>query len=175
MKKLVLLALVVLCFASCKKYNCKYYYDDIKKYYDVSTDTWTDKLIEGAIDDTDYHRQMYKIEYEMRTLNQQYKYCVKYPITVTTGEIAPKSGGVVVCHGTATSEVANSVLSYGFCWADLSNPVVITDDFEEVGSGEGDFTATISGFTPLHTYYIRAYAVTADGVTYGEAVNFTAY
>ncbi|MCQ2265051.1 MAG: hypothetical protein MJZ46_03290 [Bacteroidales bacterium] len=176
MKKMYLLVLVLalLTCVSCKKYNCKYYYNDIKSYYDVSADTWTLQYLQGALDDTAYHKQMYKIEYEMKAFNRQYKYCMKYPITVSTGEIAPKTSGKVVCKGSLSEEVAGSVQTCGFCWSDLSNPVITTDDYVECTCENGEFSCTVTDLMPMHTYYIRAFATTSEGVFYGEAENFKA-
>lgn len=176
MKKIYCLVLVlaVLCCVSCKKYNCKYYYNDIKSYYDVSAETWTQQYLEGRIDDTAYHKQMYKLEYEMKSFNRQYDYCVKYPIKVETGEISPKNAGVVICRGSVSADVVGSVLTCGFCWGEQSNPVVTTDDFVECDNVNGEFSSTVTDFIPLRTYYIRAFATTSEGVVYGESVNFKA-
>ena len=43
----------------------------------------------------------------------------------------------------------------------------------EAGSGSGSFTVSMTGLIPNTMYYVRAYAVSLNGTTYGEEVNFT--
>ncbi len=40
------------------------------------------------------------------------------------------------------------------------------------GTGEGEFTASLTGLTPDTTYYIRAYATNIAGTVYGDQVSF---
>ncbi len=41
------------------------------------------------------------------------------------------------------------------------------------GTGEGNFTVSITGLSPHNTYYVRAYAVNKAGTGYGEEQSFS--
>ncbi|MBP5710454.1 MAG: T9SS type A sorting domain-containing protein [Bacteroidales bacterium] len=83
-------------------------------------------------------------------------------ITTTTA----KSGGKVTNDGGAT------VTARGVCWSTSQNPT-ISDSHTTNGSGTGSFNSSITGLSPLTTYYVRAYATNSVGTTYGEEVSFT--
>ena len=93
-------------------------------------------------------------------------------VTVTTSEpllitaISAMSGGeVTVSDGTY-------ILVKGICWATHETPTS-NDSYLEEGSGEGSFSATMTGLNWSTTYYVRAYAVTPNGTVYGNEKVFT--
>lgn len=65
-----------------------------------------------------------------------------------------------------------SLIGRGVCWSTEPNPT-INDNFKSQGRQPGDFKARISEITTGTTYYVRAFAQTADAVFYGENVSFT--
>ncbi|MBT1700737.1 hypothetical protein KK083_27855 [Fulvivirgaceae bacterium PWU4] len=75
------------------------------------------------------------------------------------------SGGSITGTGTVTSR--------GVVWGATSNPTMENNSRTIDGSGQGSFTSSIGGLTWNRTYYVRAYAVSAGGVTYGNQVTFT--
>ena len=96
-------------------------------------------------------------------------------LTVTTAEptnitaISAISGGSIVSNDGSYI----FVLEKGICWATHSNPMVMNDSFTQNGSGPDDFTAEITDLSPNTMYYVRAYAVTLNGTTYGDELSFT--
>lgn len=60
----------------------------------------------------------------------------------------------------------------GLCWGTSPNPNIsgfhTSDDM-----GTGSFSSTLWGMYPNTTYYVRAYAITEYGLTYGNEVSFT--
>jgi hypothetical protein len=64
------------------------------------------------------------------------------------------------------------VLEKGICWATHPNPTVMNDSHTENGSGINSFTAEMTDLNLNTIYYLRAYAVTESGTTYGEEMNF---
>ena len=69
------------------------------------------------------------------------------------------------CSGDVTDSGSYPVTARGFCYSTSLDPV-ITGDHVHLGAGTGAFSATLNGLTPETTYYVRAYAVNAVGVTY---------
>lgn len=51
-------------------------------------------------------------------------------------------------------------------------PPTIADPRTEDGSGGGSFSSRISGLTPFTTYFVRAYAKSRYGTTYGNTLTF---
>jgi len=86
-------------------------------------------------------------------------------ITAITS-ISASSGGIILNDG------GTPVLAYGVCWATATGPT-IADSFTTDGAGIGSFASNITGLTTATIYYVRAYATTINGTTYGNELNFT--
>jgi len=80
--------------------------------------------------------------------------------------ISAASGGIILNDG------GTPVLAYGVCWAIATGPT-IADSFTTDGAGIGVFSSNITGITTATIYYVRAYATTVNGTTYGNELNFT--
>ena len=76
------------------------------------------------------------------------------------------SGGEVVNDGNG------SITARGVCWSISDNPT-INDPKTVDGSGKGSFTSEITGLERNTLYYVRAYATSGAGTTYGASVSFT--
>ena len=93
-------------------------------------------------------------------------------VMVTTSEpmlitaISAMSGGEVI------SNDGTYILVKGLCWAAHENPTT-NDFYQEMESGEGSFTVSMSDLNIGTTYYVRAYAVTPNGTVYGDQKTFT--
>ncbi|QZY54095.1 immunoglobulin-like domain-containing protein [Crassaminicella profunda] len=90
-------------------------------------------------------------------------------ITDTATDITPttsKVGGNVIDHGGV------EVVDRGVVYATHTNPT-IADTKVAVGAGTGTFTTNLTGLTKNTTYYVRAYAKNAVGMSYGAQVSFT--
>ena len=92
---------------------------------------------------------------------------------VTTKEItditpvSAKSGGVV------SAKEGEQIISKGLVWNTTGKPTY--DSFEgrtEQGEGPGDFSSTLTNLLPDSTYYVRAYAISAEGTGYGKEISF---
>jgi uncharacterized protein (TIGR02145 family) len=88
------------------------------------------------------------------------------PISIGSIQSTQATGG-----GKCYSYGDNSVI-YGVCWSTSHIPT-IEDPHTTDGTGEGVFTSIITGLTNGVTYYVRAYAISSEGVVYGEEVSFT--
>ena len=86
--------------------------------------------------------------------------------TVTTatlssvGETTASGGGNVTAQGSA------SVTARGVCWSTISPPT-IANSTSSNGTGTGAFTSSLIGLTQNQTYYVRAYATSSAGTSYG--------
>lgn len=92
--------------------------------------------------------------------------------TVTTADPT----GITLSGFTGGGEVVNmgnSVITvFGLCWGTNPNPTV--NDFQAVaGYGMGSFTWEVEYLEMNTTYYVRAYALTENGMVYGEEKTFS--
>ena len=76
------------------------------------------------------------------------------------------SGGVITDSGGL------EITSRGVCWSTEHNPT-IDDPHSDDGVGIGEFDSEITGLVSNVTYYVRAYATTSYGTSYGNEVDFT--
>ena len=93
-------------------------------------------------------------------------------VTVTTDVPAFITAISAMCGGNVVSNDGTYIIVKGICWATHETPTS-NDNYLEFGSGEGDFTTTWTDLEINTTYYVRAYAVTPSGTTYGNEVSFT--
>ncbi len=96
-----------------------------------------------------------------------------------SGSTAPIRGIGILSHITSGDRVMMSFgsfytfLSSGICWSDTESPTV-DDNIYEFGPLNGGFhSVTITGLTPLKTYYMRAYGTDNEGTIYSAQISFT--
>jgi hypothetical protein len=82
-------------------------------------------------------------------------------------------GFTLSCNVTDGGET--QVLERGFCYSITNSSPDINGQHVAAGSGLGSFTAGLTGLTPSTTYYVRAYAKNAFGISYSgmKLVNTT--
>lgn len=92
--------------------------------------------------------------------------------TVITIAATDVTSTQAVLGGNVTNDGGNDITARGICWSHTTNPT-IDDSVTVEGYGTGPFESTITGFSPGHTYYYRAYATNIAGTAYGNEMNFT--
>lgn len=93
---------------------------------------------------------------------------------LTTASVTGVTVTSAVAEGNITDQGDDPVTHRGFVWGTASEPKLEANDGIELsGSGPGEFQSTISPLVPETRYYVRAFAATDRGVTYGDAVSFT--
>ena len=100
--------------------------------------------------------------------------CKKDPVLPTIATSAPANitSSSATTGGNITSDGRASVTDRGICWALTANPTVENNKIAS-GTGDGIFSADISGLQLATTYHVRAYAVNSVGTAYGEDKEFT--
>jgi len=91
---------------------------------------------------------------------------------VTTNEVTNIRASSAQGGGNVLSQGNSLVSSRGICWSTSQNPTVDNSSTAS-GSGAGNFLAAVSNLAPSTTYYVRSYAVNAQGIAYGNQVSFT--
>ena len=78
-----------------------------------------------------------------------------------------QTGGSVECDNDIT------ILERGMCWStQIDNPTIL-DSKKSEGTGVGTFISSIDNLNASTKYYIRAYATTEYGTTYGNSISAT--
>lgn len=75
--------------------------------------------------------------------------------------------------GTISNDGGAYISAKGVCWSTSPNPS-ITDNLTDDGSGNNEFTSSLTGLTKGTIYYIRAYATNSAGTGYGDELIFRA-
>ncbi len=94
--------------------------------------------------------------------------------TVATIEYHSVSLTAATAVGNIIDNGGDSILERGICLSRNQMPTIL-DQKVLAGSGNGDFSAGFSGLTANTQYYIRAYAINAVGIAYGNELSLTTY
>jgi len=94
------------------------------------------------------------------------------PIVITTDAYSIRQTKAVV-KGNLSDLGASDVTSYGFCWNTTGAPT-ITDENVDLGGMimPSSFSDTLSSLSKGTTFYVRAYAINASGIRYGDDASF---
>ena len=76
--------------------------------------------------------------------------------------------------GTVGYDGGKEVTERGFCYSYKPNPT-IQDYKVPSGKGEGPFDNFLNGLNENTTYYVKAYAINALGISYGDELSFTTF
>jgi hypothetical protein len=76
--------------------------------------------------------------------------------------------------GEVTSEGDRPVIARGVCFDTLATPTIHQNKTMD-GWGTGSFTSALINLFPGKTYYLRAYAVSEFGVSYGDQLTFNSH
>ncbi len=74
--------------------------------------------------------------------------------------------------GVITSDGGTNVTERGICYSTTQNPG-LSDNKTIIGLGIGPFSSQIINLTPNTTYYVKAYAINANGTAFGNQQSFT--
>ncbi|MBR5781262.1 MAG: hypothetical protein IKY27_04685 [Bacteroidales bacterium] len=77
----------------------------------------------------------------------------------------------VECTLNIVSEGGLSILDYGFCWSNYDNPT-IDDNYTIINYETNNFTTIINNLIDDTTYYLRAYSIDAEDITYSQIIEF---
>jgi uncharacterized protein (TIGR02145 family) len=91
---------------------------------------------------------------------------------LTTAIISSPTATSAASGGTITSDGGAAVTARGVCWNTSAGPTTANTKSSDA-TGTGTFTSSITGLSPVTTYYVRAYATNSAGTSYGDELSFT--
>lgn len=97
---------------------------------------------------------------------------VVVPPSISTLTVSYITSLHAISGGNVTAEGTNPVTTKGIVWSISANPTISLNTKTSDGSGVGSFASALTGLTPNTTYYVRAYATTSAGTTYGNEISF---
>lgn len=110
--------------------------------------------------------------YSSRTENVELVFAQPSSSSVATAIPTDITATSAIVGGTVTLAEGTHVFLCGVCWGTEPSPDIDGSHTTEE-TGIGSFTSTLEGLNPNTTYYVRAYAVSDYGLTYGEEKSFT--
>lgn len=91
--------------------------------------------------------------------------------SITTNNINSVTANSASCGGVVSNNGGSDIIEKGVCWSTSQNPTIANNKTME-GSGNNNFTSTLSNLLSNTTYYVRAYATNSVGTSYGSQVFF---
>ena len=91
---------------------------------------------------------------------------------LTTAAVSSITYNSATSGGNITSQGSSAVIKRGVVWDIRQNPTIdMYWGYSEDGTGTGTFTSSLTGLFPSTTYYVRAYAINNEGISYGQQVS----
>jgi hypothetical protein len=97
-----------------------------------------------------------------------------FPV-VTTNLVTAITNNSAVSGGNAINDGGSTITMKGVCWSSVnSSPTLQNNEgFTSDGPGKGEFTSDVSFLLASKSYHLRAYAINANGTSYGNDQPFT--
>lgn len=86
--------------------------------------------------------------------------------------VSERTSNSAVCEYTVTNNFSGSLYACGLCWSEEPEPTIESTTKTIDGASYGVHTTTISGLELGKTYYVRAYAINAQGTVYSNEETF---
>ena len=91
---------------------------------------------------------------------------------VNTLDVTDITANTAIGHGKVSNQGGSTVTERGICWSTEPSPTISGSHIHS-GTGSGEFEVSLTNLTPGTKYYVRAYAMNTQGLTYGEQKDFT--
>lgn len=96
----------------------------------------------------------------------------EYSPLITTAPITSITTIKANSGGSVADDEGHTITSRGVCWSTQADPT-IQDSCTTDGSGSGSFVSSLIGLSSRRTYFVRAYACSCEGESYGNVVTFS--
>lgn len=133
-------------------------------------------LVSGLRGSTTYYARSYAINSAGTAYGNEISFTTNAPVfaMVNTYNAVSATTTSVNIGCNIVSDGGADVTARGVCWSTTSGPTIAGNKTSE-GSGTGNFGSNITGLSADTKYYVRAYAVTSWGTSYGNEVTVRTY
>ena len=128
--------------------------------------------IKGLITGQKYYMRSYVVSGEQIAYSDEVEYIPHSAPALTTASITDITYTSARSGGLDLIDNGLEITSKGIVWSTNPNPSIDVTTKTVDGDGNENFDSSISSLTPGTKYYVRAYAVNADGVGYGNEISF---
>lgn len=132
------------------------------------------RTITGLASNTIYYVRAYAVNGHGVAYSNEVTVTLESELTVpkvVTKDVVSILDNMATGGGNVVDDGGTEVTERGICWSTSHNPTV-DDDYLTSGSGMGVFSCQMTDLEQNVTYYVRAYAVNAMGMAYGNEVSF---
>jgi len=133
---------------------------------------YTDNTVQA---NTSYTYRVYSFNSKGNSLTYSNEATVQMPgltPVVNTIDVSDTSASTASASGEITSDGGSPILERGVVWSTNQNPTIENSQRTKDSIGVGKFKSSITGLNSETTYYVRAYAKNAFGVSYGNQLQF---
>lgn len=128
--------------------------------------------VTGLTPSTTYYIRAYAVNSTGTTYGQELSFTTgALPPTVTSGAISSVTTSSALYSGGNVTSTA-PITDKGVCWSTNTNPTIANTRVSS-GSGVGSIVASITGLSAGTKYYVKAYAISSAGISYGSELTFT--
>jgi len=92
--------------------------------------------------------------------------------TLTTNAVTNVTSTCATLGGNITDAGIPAYIERGVVYATTPNPTTNDNIAKVTGTETGNYSIGVCDLSPNTTYYVRAYAINAEGIAYGEQVSF---
>ena len=92
--------------------------------------------------------------------------------TVETSPVTEFTSTSATIGGNVTDDGGYDITLRGVCWGTMPNPR-LTGTKVEIGSGDGEYSQSVSGLSRSVTYYVIAFATNIKGTSWGTEISFS--
>lgn len=132
------------------------------------------KDISGLQFNVTYHVRAYAIQNGQPIYGNDVAFTTAFTSTqVQTSAATSVSYASATFNGIVITEGSPAYTERGFCYSTITEPTISSTKIPVAGSGEGNYSKSVSGLANLTTYYVRAYALQNGTPVYGNVVSFT--
>ncbi|NQT71991.1 MAG: hypothetical protein HQ553_04375, partial [Chloroflexi bacterium] len=142
----------------------------------TSTTGFFASLITGLSTNTTYYVRAYATNVVGTAYGEELSFTTTGTPMVTTEPVTNVGTSTAMANASFTVLGNPNPTSHGVVWNTTGTPTLVDNSTDEgPASVAGPFTTVMNGLTPNTTYYVRAYAINAEGTAYGNEVSYTTH
>ncbi|MDD4968319.1 MAG: hypothetical protein PHT07_02705 [Paludibacter sp.] len=129
----------------------------------------------GLLSGTTYHVRAYSMNSTVINYGNEITFTTlaSAPTVAATTAASLITSNTANTGGNVTADGGSPILERGVCYATTSSPTILNSKVIDSNPGVGSYVSNLSGLTGGTLYYVRAYATTSIGTTYGTQISFT--